>query len=391
VLKRVGGKIWVPILVTGFGIISMCTAFVKSYSGLLTARFFLGICEGGVLPGLAYYLSTFYRRRELAFRISIFIEGSSIAGAFGGLLAAGLVQVPDWGVSSMRIHTWRNIFFFEGLVSIIGAGIGFLILPNSPLAAGFLTERQKHIASERMIREVKDSVMENVGMKHIKQAFKHPHTALCAFMFFFLNIALASLSVFLPTILKDLGYTSIQAQFRSVAPYSAACAVGIAMAWTSDRVGRRGPFIVGCSLLSAVGYAVLCASDNATAKYVAIFIAAVGSFSAGPIVVSWSLNNSAGPAVRSVTSAYVVAVGNCGGLLATWTYLPFMAPEYTLGHALNLTSVSCAAILAASAIFWCHRENRRRERGERDSILQGKSELEVKTLGHLHPDFRFIR
>ncbi|KPI37938.1 putative transporter [Cyphellophora attinorum] len=312
VLKIVGGKIWIPTLVIGFGIVSLCTAFVKNYAGLLALRFFLGICEGGVLPGIAFYLSTFYRRKELLFRVSIMIMGSSLAGAFGGLLAAALTQIPDWGTSSAVIHTWRNIFFFEGLVSVLAAFLGLWILPNSPGSAKFLGERGRQIAAERMHREYKEAdATEKVRARHVKQALLSVHGTLCAGMFFFLNIGLASFSVFLPTILRDLGYTAIQAQLRSVAPYVCACAMGIAIAYCSDRAGVRGPFIFGCACTSAIGYIILVASDSAVAKYAAVFLSAMGMFAAGPIIISWGLNNSAGPSVRSVTSAYIVATGNC--------------------------------------------------------------------------------
>jgi len=50
-----------------------------------------------------------YRRRELGFRISIYISASTASGAFGGLLAIGLSKIPQWGM----IHTWRNIYIFE--------------------------------------------------------------------------------------------------------------------------------------------------------------------------------------------------------------------------------------------------------------------------------------
>ncbi|KAJ3537695.1 hypothetical protein NM208_g6207 [Fusarium decemcellulare] len=118
-LKRIGGRFYIPTLVFLFGLVSMCTAFVKGYRGLLACRFLLGLAEGGVLPGIAYYLSTFYRRKELMFRISLFIMGASMAGAFGGLLAAALSKIPHWGTASAPIETWRNIFFLEGLLSML--------------------------------------------------------------------------------------------------------------------------------------------------------------------------------------------------------------------------------------------------------------------------------
>lgn len=62
---------------------SLCTAFVTTFAGLCVARAFLGLAEGGTMPGIAFYLSTFYRRGELLFRIGIFVSASSLAGAFG--------------------------------------------------------------------------------------------------------------------------------------------------------------------------------------------------------------------------------------------------------------------------------------------------------------------
>lgn len=80
----------VPFLVFGFGACSIACAFVQNHSQLYVARVFLGVFEGGTLPGIAFFLSGFYRRQELMFRIGIFISGSSMSGAFGGLLATGL-------------------------------------------------------------------------------------------------------------------------------------------------------------------------------------------------------------------------------------------------------------------------------------------------------------
>lgn len=69
------------------------TGFVNNYSGLLAARFFLGLLESGVFPSLVLYLSMFYRRRELQTRISLFFAAASLSGAFSGLLAAAIVNL----------------------------------------------------------------------------------------------------------------------------------------------------------------------------------------------------------------------------------------------------------------------------------------------------------
>lgn len=75
----------------------MCTGFVKSYAGLLAARFFLGLAEGGLLGGMLVYLAMFYRRHQMLYRITLFYCAAPLSGAFGGLLATGLAQIHTGG------------------------------------------------------------------------------------------------------------------------------------------------------------------------------------------------------------------------------------------------------------------------------------------------------
>ena len=49
-LKKIGPKYYLPFLVVGFGFVSLCSAFVQSFEGLLAARAMLGVFEGGVMP-----------------------------------------------------------------------------------------------------------------------------------------------------------------------------------------------------------------------------------------------------------------------------------------------------------------------------------------------------
>jgi MFS family permease len=51
-IKRVGAGHYLPTLVVGWRIVSMCIGFVKTYQSLLVVRFFLGLMEGGLLGGI---------------------------------------------------------------------------------------------------------------------------------------------------------------------------------------------------------------------------------------------------------------------------------------------------------------------------------------------------
>ncbi|KAL6248965.1 hypothetical protein RBB50_004028 [Rhinocladiella similis] len=389
-LKHIGPKIYIPMLVMGFGFVSMCTAFVQSFNTLCVARAFLGIFEGGTMPGIAFFLSTFYKRRELYFRIGIFISAASIAGAFGGLFATALARIPRWGTNSTPIHTWRNIFFFEGLLTmLIAAGAPFL-MPSNPQTCMFLTERERHIAHERLIREHRADPHERVQWRHIKAAIFNVNNNMAALGFFMINVTVQGLSIFLPTILKDLGWTATKAQLYSVPPYVAACLIAIAIAYISDKTRRRGIYLALFTIPPIIGFSLLRWNTNPSIRYMAIFFITTGAFPGGPGFMSWGINNSAGPATRAVATAYIVSIGTGGGVLATWTYLVRDGPRYPIGHSINLGAQVITLALATFGILYNLRENRVRAAGKRNHRLEGLTDQEKRDLGHHHPDFRYI-
>lgn len=72
-LKVVGGGKYLPLLALAWGIVGTCMGFVKSYGGLITCRLLLGACEGGMFGGIILYLSMFYKRHQLMFRLGVSI------------------------------------------------------------------------------------------------------------------------------------------------------------------------------------------------------------------------------------------------------------------------------------------------------------------------------
>lgn len=68
----------------------MLQGFVQNYSGLLATRFFLGVFETGMFPGAFYLIGMWYRRHEAQKRYSFFFSSTTLAGAFGGLLASAI-------------------------------------------------------------------------------------------------------------------------------------------------------------------------------------------------------------------------------------------------------------------------------------------------------------
>ena len=111
-LKYFQAGYYLPFLVTIWGLVSLCIGSVKTYTGLLIARFFLGLAEGGLLGGMIIYLAMFYRRHQMLYRIGLFYCAAPLSGAIGGLLATGLAKIKTPGYNG-----WPFIFFVEGEVN----------------------------------------------------------------------------------------------------------------------------------------------------------------------------------------------------------------------------------------------------------------------------------
>jgi MFS family permease len=90
ILKKLKPRVWLSICMFGFGLVTMLQGFVQSYSGLLATRFFLGVFESGMFPGSFYLIGMWYRRHEAQKRYSFFFSSTTLAGAFGGLLASAI-------------------------------------------------------------------------------------------------------------------------------------------------------------------------------------------------------------------------------------------------------------------------------------------------------------
>jgi len=91
-----------------WGLVMTFMGFVHNFQGLVACRIFLGIAEGGLFPGVSYYITMWYRRHECGFRMALFFSAATIAGCFGGLLARGISEMDGiggkagWSVSLSR-------------------------------------------------------------------------------------------------------------------------------------------------------------------------------------------------------------------------------------------------------------------------------------------------
>ena len=104
VLKLTSPKQWLPTLTLAWGVVATLLGVTQNMAGFFVARFFLGMTESGLFPGVVFYLSMWYKREEQHYRISLFFSAASLAGAFGGILA--WVSEPDPWLTRDSKYIW---------------------------------------------------------------------------------------------------------------------------------------------------------------------------------------------------------------------------------------------------------------------------------------------
>ena len=138
---------------------------------------------------------------------------------------------------------------------------------------------------------------------------------------------LYSISLFLPTIVRNMGYSNEKSQLMTVPPYVSACIITITAGYMADKMKIRGPFMLGFSLLAIVGWAMLVSSGTPAVQYTGTFFATAGIFPLVPIGVAWNSNNIGGSLKRGVGIAMHVGAGNLGGTISAFIYLRKSSPR----------------------------------------------------------------
>ncbi|KAF2011164.1 MFS general substrate transporter [Aaosphaeria arxii CBS 175.79] len=360
VIKKVTPKIWLPILTIVWGALTMCLGFVKGFGSFTAVRALLGVAEGGLLPGMVLYLSQFYQRTEFALRIGIFYTAASLSGAFGGLLARGLNSIGPAG----GLEGWRWIFIVEGLITVAVGVLSYFGLPNSIETAKFLTAEQRAHARNRL--EEASRAHEPFDWAEVRRGIFNLQVWLSACAYFCILCGLYSFGLFLPTIINNLKFASNpnQAQLWTVIPYAVAAVLTVLVAILSDKLALRGPLMLVTLPIAIIGYGVMSYSTNPKVQYGMTFMMATGMYASVPCILSWNSNNSAGHYKRATTSGLQLAIANCGGFVASFTYKKKEAPNFHKSHTIMLGLLCAAWLLVAANVAWCWKINRDKAMGK---------------------------
>ncbi|KAF9459860.1 major facilitator superfamily domain-containing protein [Collybia nuda] len=348
----VGPNLMLPTMLTLWGVVTTLQGAVTSYAGLLACRFFLGLFEGGVLPGLVLYLSFFYPRQQLQWRVSLFFSTASISGAFSGLMAYGIIHMEGVG----HRPGWAWIFILEGLFTMIFGLCTYFLLPRTPAHAHFLNEAEKAYVVAKL-RETgatsNDDASDEFSWSEVWQAFTLPQVWMVSVIFFFNGVILYGLAYFTPSIVQSLGYSATRTQLMSVPPFATAFFVNLVAAYISDHYHCRGFVTMFSCTLCIIGFAMYLASSSPSVKYGSLFLSIPGTYCSAPALSTWGANNAAPHARRATAIAIGFIVSNSGGILATWLLGTLSPPPLYRKATLTLLimSVFMVAVTAMNTYY----------------------------------------
>ncbi|KAK5191962.1 hypothetical protein LTR92_007909 [Exophiala xenobiotica] len=354
-----------------FGVFVCCMCSARGYGDILGLRFGVGAAEA-LLQATPLYLVLWYGRNELGKRIALFYSATVIAGVFAGLIAYAVQKDLE---GAAKRPSWQWLFIIEGSIAI---GIGLLMAACLP---GFPDRIKKSWMFNN--EEIELAISRSEGLndkgagfqpKQVRNSLLDPKTWYLAVLSGVNSTLLASTGAFLPTIIKEFGYSSVQAQLFTVIPYACAFVSMVTIGYLSDHFRNKSSFILGCLSLCATGLIILMAT---TGKQVGVFAACLlvmGAYPAAVLQMAWIQINFCGNTKRAMSWAVAMIFGQ--GLSMVGAQIYTTPPRFFKGHGILLAFVVVAMCSTVAARLTMARANKRRDEELR----------EYEQRGEAHPD-----
>jgi len=227
-----------------------------------------------------------------------------------GLLAFGVFHIK-----SGPLPAWKYLFAIEVIHHSLPIRVNFILtsqlqgsctmsfaifaywyLPYSAAKATFLTEDEKRLAFHRMQVDSSSVVDAKFRFKDAVQILKHPTSWVILAIQMCLGVPIQSLQLFLPQIIKRLGYSTVMTNLYTVAPNVTGAIMLLVLAFASDLTRTRFPFIALGFLFTLLGFVIYSVVDVHTqlhVAYFACFMMTWGSSAPSVILDVWYNNNIA--------------------------------------------------------------------------------------------------
>ena len=344
ILEKLGARLWIARIMVTWGLISGATAFATGPYSFMAIRFLLGLAEAGLFPGFVLYFTYWFPDRYRARINSGFTLALPIAVASGAPVSTALLGLD--GLYGFK--GWQIMYLAEAIPTMLIGVVVFFFLTDRPGIAGWLDPEERDWLERRISGEAEQ--IQSVHKVGLFRSFWDPKVVLLSLNYTGIVTASLGMLLFLPTIVKELGISTMQVGWVTMIPYGCGAAAMVFCGWLSDRIGERRWTLFWTCVVSAVGLVMAGLTIGTWWSVVGMSIAAMGFYGTkGPF---WSMPTMflTGTAAASGI-AWINSVGNLGG---------FFGPTM-VGWAKNLTGsyagglyglAACAVVSALVSLFW---------------------------------------
>ena len=276
ILKRIGARRWIFVILAVWGVISVSNAAISGPGSFYTLRFLLGVAEAGFFPGMIFYLTLWFPRFYRARFTASFMTAVPLANIVGAPLSSMILEMNG----ASQLAGWQWLFLLEGLPACVLAFAVLKFLPDGPGDASWLSDAEKVTIAARLTAE------DATSHHSFARALRDPRVlALCP-VGLGLSFGNYGVGLWLPQIVQSMGYTNLATGFIVAVPSLAGMIAMVLWGRSSDRHGERVKHVAAAALLAAVSLALASLSGSNLAVLAALTFATIGIYSALPTFYS---------------------------------------------------------------------------------------------------------
>ncbi|ODN99557.1 nicotinamide mononucleotide permease [Cryptococcus wingfieldii CBS 7118] len=351
-ISRARPSIYLSGLCILWGGVAAAMAAATNWKALAGIRFALGVIEAGFAPGVAFYLSSWYKRYELASRYSIYYTATAVSGAFSGLLAGVITQYLD---GAKGLAGWQWLFIIEGTASSFLGFFTWYFMPDWPSTTKFLTPEERLLASQRLAYEGLGNTAGAEGpLGHwdaMKMAFGDWRTWMFVVLYM-LATGAQTIQYFVPTLVAALGWSGYLGQFRTIPLYACAFLFILVFCWGADYYKNKPLAISIASAIGTVCFIIVTCTTHHMVQYVFLVFAFGCVYALCPLIITWVPNVISQPAEkRAVAIALVNALGNSASIYGVFLWPSTDKPRYIPGFSATTIFVFLMGVLAQVMVF----------------------------------------
>lgn len=346
-LQRIGMRGWIASCAILWGVSAGALGLIESHVGFYTLRVLIGVAEGGLAPGIVFYLSQFATERERARTFTMPMLAIPMSVIIGGPLSGWLL-----GMEGLPIASWRFMFIAEAVPAILLGVAALFYFPNKPAEARWLS------TDERRWLEANAARRADAPKRNDWSVLRQPLVWLSGLLWFCLLSSSYGMIFWLPQVIQSLtGLSPLAIGFVAALPWVGVAIGMYANAAHSDRTGERFWHVALPALLAA--FALVAAWQFGAGALALVALLVMGLGLGGAQGAFWAL-----PTQLLSAAAFGVAVvainiaGSAGGLVMP--HVMGIARQQSGGYSVP-TALIVVVLLVAAALVATIRYAYRRE------------------------------